>query len=77
MFFLVPETKGRTLEEMDELFGAVGFATADAERKERIEHEIGLTALLNGETHAPGLATVDKVADGSDSDKNGHIEKTS
>jgi hypothetical protein len=37
------------LEEMDELFGEVGFATADKELKEKIERDIGLTALLNGE----------------------------
>jgi hypothetical protein len=34
---------------MDELFGEVGFAQDDLERKARIEREIGLTALLNGE----------------------------
>lgn len=43
---VVPETKGRTLEEMDELFGEVGFAQADLATKARIEREIGLTALL-------------------------------
>ena len=43
---MVPETNGRTLEEMDELFGEVGFAQADIETKARIEREIGLTALL-------------------------------
>jgi len=42
----VPETKGRTLEEMDELFGSVSFAAADLKTKARIEREIGLTALL-------------------------------
>lgn len=36
VYFLVPETKGRTLEEMDELFGATGMATEDAKLKERI-----------------------------------------
>jgi hypothetical protein len=46
VYFFVPETKGRTLEEMDELFGEVGFAHADLATKARIEREIGLTALL-------------------------------
>ncbi|CAL5866708.1 uncharacterized protein PFLUO_LOCUS918 [Penicillium psychrofluorescens] len=47
--FLVPETKGRTLEEMDELFGSTGIAQDDAIRKARIESEIGLLALLGVE----------------------------
>jgi len=47
----VPETKGRTLEEMDEIFGQgeARFAAEDAARKDRIEREIGLTAILNGD----------------------------
>jgi hypothetical protein len=50
VIFMVPETKGRTLEEMDELFGSSGFAAADAERKHRIESEIGLLELVGVET---------------------------
>ncbi|CAI7636968.1 unnamed protein product [Penicillium viridicatum] len=49
VIFLVPETKGRTLEEMDELFGSVGLAAADSGRKQRIEREIGLLALVGAE----------------------------
>ncbi|KAJ5101369.1 hypothetical protein NUU61_003591 [Penicillium alfredii] len=49
VIFLVPETKGRTLEEMDELFGTAGMAAADAQRKARIEREIGLFALVGVE----------------------------
>ncbi|EKV06741.1 MFS monosaccharide transporter, putative [Penicillium digitatum PHI26] len=49
VIFFVPETKGRTLEEMDELFGSVGLAAADKGRKRRIEHEIGLLALVGVE----------------------------
>lgn len=49
VYFCVPETKGRTLEEMDELFGEAGFAQEDADRREKIERDIGLHALLNGE----------------------------
>lgn len=47
---MVPETKGRTLEEMDELFGTSGLAAADAERKHRIESELGLLELVGVET---------------------------
>jgi hypothetical protein len=49
VIFLVPETKGRTLEEMDELFGTTGMAAADNERKVRIERAIGLLALVGME----------------------------
>ncbi|KAJ5992622.1 hypothetical protein N7451_008346 [Penicillium sp. IBT 35674x] len=44
--FLVPETRGRTLEEMDEVFGATSFAAEDESLRLRIEQEIGLYALL-------------------------------
>lgn len=50
VIFLVPETRGRTLEEMDELFGTAGMAAADAARKARIESEIGLLALVGVES---------------------------
>ncbi|KAJ5652778.1 hypothetical protein N7507_010204 [Penicillium longicatenatum] len=52
VIFFVPETRGRTLEEMDELFGSTGMAAADAERKHRIEREIGLLALVGVESSA-------------------------
>ena len=53
MWFFVPETKGRTLEEMDELFGTTGLAASDDERKRRIERDIGLLALLGEEDAFP------------------------
>lgn len=46
VWFLVPETKGRTLEEMDELFGSEGMAVEDEALRRRIEHDIGLLTLL-------------------------------
>ncbi|KAJ5798470.1 uncharacterized protein N7503_007766 [Penicillium pulvis] len=52
VIFFVPETRGRTLEEMDEIFGSTGLAAADAERKHRIESEIGLLALVGVEGHS-------------------------
>lgn len=63
VIFFVPETRGRTLEEMDELFGTAGMAAADAARKARIESEIGLLALVGVE--------------GSESEKEKKIEEIS
>jgi len=60
VWFFVPETKGRTLEEMDELFGEAGFAEADRALKQRIEREIGLTALI-GLEDSPSHNSVEKV----------------
>jgi hypothetical protein len=75
VFFLVPETKGRTLEEMDELFGSVGFASADNQRKERIEREIGLTALLAGEDVEPKIPGVDHFSKSDSDDGVTKVEK--
>ncbi|KAF2225655.1 general substrate transporter [Elsinoe ampelina] len=44
VFFIVPETKNLTLEEMDEVFGdAAGTGHEDRERLERIHRSLGLT----------------------------------
>ena len=43
-----PETKMLSLEEMDVLFGSVGFAQADAERMREINREIGLEDVVRG-----------------------------
>ena len=43
ILFLVPETKGLTLEEMDQVFGSVGLAAADHQRQEEINRTIGLS----------------------------------
>ncbi|KAF9770161.1 hypothetical protein IL306_012317 [Fusarium sp. DS 682] len=46
VWFVVPETKRLSLEEMDILFGSEGTAQSDLERMERINNEIGLNQLL-------------------------------
>lgn len=44
IYFLVPETKNLTLEEMDEVFGdEAGNAIEDRRRLDRIFAELGLT----------------------------------
>ena len=47
---------------MDELFGEVGFAAADMARKEKIERDIGLTALLGGPEAVAGSSDDDMKA---------------
>lgn len=43
IFFLVPETKNLTLEEMDEIFGdEAGNAADDRERMDKVYAELGL-----------------------------------
>lgn len=71
-------------EEMDELFGEVGFAQADMATKARIERQIGLTALLGdeernasiggGDVPAPAIPEVSKGS-GSDSASDDLVEK--
>ncbi|UPL02253.1 hypothetical protein LCI18_013187 [Fusarium solani-melongenae] len=47
IYFVVPETKRLSLEEMDLIFGSEGTAQADAERMDEINREIGLAHILN------------------------------
>jgi len=54
ILFLVPETKGLTLEEMDDVFGSEGMAAADQERQNAIARRIGLESYLNGDVAHSG-----------------------
>ena len=42
VILVVPETKGLSLEEMDEVFGSVGVAAADQARMAEITKRLGL-----------------------------------
>ena len=54
--FFVPETKGLTLEEMDEIFGSAGMAAGEQERFLAIEKRIGLDVYNDAD---PDRATPD------------------
>jgi hypothetical protein len=45
VYFFIPETRGKTLEEMDAAFGSHA-STEDLEELEDIQREVGLTRLL-------------------------------
>ena len=51
--FLVPETKGLSLEEMDEVFGSAGMAANEHQRFLEIEKRIGLDAYNDPNRSSP------------------------
>ena len=71
IFFMVPETKGLTLEEMDEVFGdEAGNAADDRARLDRIYTELGLmdggAHPMNGDKmNSEKLAAIDIMNDGT------------
>ncbi len=52
----MPETKGKTLEEMDEVFGS-RTATEELEEFMRVQERVGLTALIRGRVEGAGMGT--------------------
>lgn len=46
IYFMMPETKGKTLEEMDMVFGS-HTSTEEMEEFAKVQERVGLTALLN------------------------------
>ncbi|KAK4508095.1 hypothetical protein PRZ48_001833 [Zasmidium cellare] len=60
IWWFFPETKGLSLEEMDILFGSVGFAAADAERMREINREIGLEEVVRSGSTVDGADVFDE-----------------
>lgn len=48
IWFFIPETKGKTLEEMDQVFGA-HTAAEDLEEFAKVQERVGLTSLVRGQ----------------------------
>lgn len=47
IWFFIPETKGKTLEEMDQVFGA-HTAAEELQDFARVQERVGLTSLVQG-----------------------------
>jgi Na+/melibiose symporter-like transporter len=62
IFFCVPETKGKTLEEMDQVFGS-HTSNEDLEEFAKVQARVGLTALIQG---SRGRGMVERVGAASD-----------
>lgn len=65
-WFFVPETRGKTLEEMDAAFGSHS-SQEDVQELARIQAEIGLTALLS--------RSVNEKFQGEEKDSSTHVEE--
>lgn len=70
VWFFVPETKNKTLEEMDMVFGSI-TAQKDQDSLAAIREEVGLTQLLRGDG---GVTPVESELVGEKGTSNGFME---
>ena len=73
VWLVVPETKNKTLEELDVYFGGddTSIATADRERMRRIEESLGISGVQDVEDYQTG----EKVVGGLEHSENSEVEK--
>lgn len=60
IWYCIPETKGKTLEEMDQVFGS-HTAAEGLEEFARVQERVGLTALIRGH-HGGDVTLVSETA---------------
>lgn len=59
IWFCIPETKGKTLEEMDQVFGSHSSAE-ELEEFAKVQERVGLTALIQGRARSGEVSSLEK-----------------
>lgn len=74
VWWYVPETKSLSLEEMDILFGSIGYAARDQEIMAEINREVGLADLVGAEKETVGVSATESPREGEGNGKVGQAE---